>query len=467
MLGQNYIRGCYKTSVVKEIHGFRTAYNGSQDYDLLLRYIERACWREDKAGPDLTTIEHIPLVVYHWRQAPGSVSVDINNKPYAIDAAHKAVLEHIRRTERTAFIGQHPYAPLHHLVRFLPSDPVPKASIIILTQLDRKRLDTCISSILKNTNYSNYEVVVRQVGDDPGISETMRHWVKRDPRVKHAKGGGHGGTFNFALLNNTAVDKHVADDTEVLVFLNDDTQIIETAWLGDMVGMAMRPDVGAVGVKLIYPNGQIQHNGIGIDRDAVAGEYALHLHRGAMRTDPGSLGRGALTHQVSAVTAACMAVRREVFRAVKGFNAIKFPLDYNDVDLCLRLLKAGYVNAVLSHIAVVHHEGGTKRLNPYQVNRTAMLASEYAVRCEHEDFVDPYGNPNKEHHFSGNVIKTFPPRPWKENRLPRSLVIGADKTDAHSLFIGGELPIRAEGDGPYLRLTEPTAEHGGSVDLRD
>ncbi len=465
-LGQNYIRGCYRMDAIRKVGGFRSAYDGSQDYDLTLRYIENECWREG-VGVDRDKIAHVPLVVYHWRQSPDSVSSNIANKPYAVEAAHRAVLDHFKRINRNVFIGPHPNAPMHNMVRFLPDNPAPKASIIILTQLDRRRLETCVKSILEKTSYPNYEIVIRQVGDDPGVSEGIRLLAKRDNRIKSTRGGGHAGTFNFALLNNTVVDKHIASDAEVLVFLNDDTQIMESAWLADMVGMAMRPDVGAVGVKLTYPNGQVQHNGIILDHDAPAGEYALHVHRGAHHSDPGMFGRAALMHQSAAVTAACMAVRREVFLSVKGFDAAKFPLDYNDVDLCLRLLNAGYVNVVLSHIIVGHHEGGTKRANPHQVNRATMLESETAVRVLHAETDDPYTNPNYEHHPSNTIVKTAPPRPWRPNILSRALLIGAEKEDAHALYIGGELPIRAEANGPWLRLVEPVAEHGGVVDMRN
>ena len=465
-LGQNYIRGCYKLNTIREIGGFRSTYDGSQDYDLTLRYIEAACWKAG-FGVDTSKIAHVPLVVYHWRQSPDSVSSSIDNKPYAIEAARKAVLEHLKRTGRNAFIGPHPAVQLHNLVRFLPDNPAPKASIIILCQLDRRRLDNCVKSILEKTAYPNYEIVIRQVGDDPGISDAIRLLCKKDSRIKHTKGGGHAGTFNFALLNNVVVEKHIASDSEVLVFLNDDTQIAESAWLADMVGTAMRPDVGAVGVKLMYPNGQVQHNGVILDHDAPSGEYALHLHRGMRHEDPSQFGRAALTHQCAAVTAACMAVRREVFLSVKGFDAVKFPIDYNDVDLCLRLSDAGYVNVVLSHVLVVHLEGGTKRSNPYQISRSGMLEAEMTLRVLHADADDPYHNPNHEHHPGNSIVKTAPPRPWRVNIPARVLLIGSEKEDGHALYIGGELPIRMEASGPWLKIVEPVAEHGGVVDTRN
>ena len=468
-MAQNYIchPAVYRLSGIRDIGGFRTEYNGSQDYDLSLRYIEHMCWNNKTEGPDRESIHHIPLVLYHWRQSPNSVSTDLANKPYALEAAHKAVFEHLQRTDKTAFIGAHPSVPIHHLVRFLAKDPQPKVTIVILTQTDRRRLENCLTSIFKRTVYKNYDVMVRQVGSDSGISETLKQFSKKHPNLSYHKGSE---AFHFALLNNTIVKQSISPDTEVVVFLNDDTEIIEPSWLNDMAGTALRKDVGAVGVKTIYPNKQVQHNGIVIDYDAPEGEFALHAHRGASMHDPGAYGRGGIAHQAVAVTAACMAVRKELFLAVGGFDIEHFPMDYNDVDLCFRLYEAGYNNVVLSHLVVVHLEGGTKRTVAKQVPRAGMLESEKELICLHSDSIpyDPYGNPNREHHPSGAMIRAFPYRPWYLNKiLPHTLLVGGDSEDARALFTGGELAYRAEPDGPYLRLSEPGCDHGGVVDLRD
>ena len=466
LLGQNYVchLTAYRADFLADINGFKSEFDGSQDYDAVLRYIEYACWRDGK--PDRNVIHHIPQVLYHWRQAPDSVASNLANKPYALEAAHKAVLSHLKRIGLQAFIGPQPRAPIHHLVRFLVSDPQPKTSIIILTQVNRQRLEKCLTSIFKHTVYTNYEVIVRQIGEDPGITHTLRVYAKKFSNLKVANSKGLAGAFNFALLNNTVVEKHVSPDTQVVVFLNDDTEIIEPTWLNDMVATALRADVGAVGVKTIYPNGLVQHNGITVNDMAPAGEYAIHMHQGMSNADPGLHAGAVLAHQAIAVTAACMAVRKSVFTDIGGFDAVKFPLDYNDVDLCFRLYNAGYSNVVLSYLLVVHAEGGTKRENPMQVNRSGMLASETAVRSTVSH--DPYANPNKAHHFSGAAVETFPARPWLTTLYrPRTILVGGDKKDTHNLFVAGELAIRAEADGPFLRLSEPTCEHGGVIDCRD
>lgn len=469
LLAQNYTchPTVYRRDGLKDIGGFNPAFDGSQDYDLSLRYIEHLCWKD--TGVDRDKIHHIPLVLYHWRQSPDSVSTDIANKPYALEAGRKAVFAHLTRTKRLTFLGPHPRVPLHHLVRFLPPDTTPKVTVIILTQTNRKQLENCLHSIFKLTSYSNYNVVVRQVGEDASITEGLRQLNKRYPKLSYVSGGGDV-AFNFALLNNTVVDAHTSIDTKVLVFLNDDTEIIEPAWLNDLVGTAMRSDVGAVGVKLIYPNKQVQHNGITIDFTSAVGEFALHAHRGVNVADVGPFGRAAIAHQAIAVTGACLAIRREVFLSIGGFDAEHFPLDYNDVDLCFRLYESGLSNVVLSHMPMIHLEGGTKRTKPEQVHRSGMLQSESTIMHLHVDKIkcDPYSNPNKMHDPTGMTVRLLPPRPWrKEGVLPRTIIVGGSKEDASTLFQGGELPFIADPDGPFLRLSSPTCEHGGVVDLRD
>jgi GT2 family glycosyltransferase len=471
LLAQNYVcHPCmYLAQTVKEIGGFREGFEGSQDYDLTLRYLDH--YGIKKAG-----VGHVPHILYHWRQSEGSVASNIQNKPYALEAANKAVLEHLNRNGSTAFLGVHPIASLHHMVRFLPTDPAPEASILILTQTDRTQIEKCVSSILANTAYPNYQVIIRQIGSDAGVSEACARFAKADKRVKFIKGGGDAeGSFNFALLNNALAASPLVKDSKVLVFLNDDTVILEGAWLNDMVGTALRADVGAVGVKLIYPDGNIQHGGIIIDPDAPPGEVALHAYQKQPHNTFGPAGRAVISRQAIAVTAACMAVRHDLFTEIGGFDAVNFPLDYNDVDICLRLADKGLSNVVLQHIVVQHAEGATKAKRPDIMSRTAMLMSEAALRetVAYQSLLEKgeltrYSNVNLAHEPSGQMLRTSPDRPWRvKDALPISLLIGGDKEDTQKLFTEGELPIVVEIDGPYMRFIEPPLPQVGVVDIRD
>jgi GT2 family glycosyltransferase len=472
LLAQNYIcHPClYQLNKVRQIGGFKPGFEGSQDYDLSLRYIEAV-----GAG----SVGHVPLVLYHWRQAATSVSSDIANKPYAIEAAAKAVLAHLTRKGVTAFAGPHPAIPSHHIVRYLPPDSAPRVCIIILTRTNRKQLEMCVGSILKNTLYSNYSVIIRQTGADAGVTETAARLVKAEPkRVRHVRGGADlPGTpfFNYALLNNAVAGSALAADAEVLVFLNDDTAILEGAWLSDMVGQALQPDTGAVGAKLIYPGGTVQHNGVGIDPYAPAGEVALHLYRGQPHSALGPAGRAAIAHECVAVTGACMAIRHSLFGEVGGFDAAKFPLDYNDTDLCLRLLCLGKRNVVLSHIVLQHNEGATKKARPELMSRSGMLASESALRDSEafrailgSDKLTFHANPNLMHEPSQAKLRNAPYRPWMSGApLPATLLIGGDREDVQRVYVNGERPMSAVFDGPYLNMLEPPAPQVGLVDMRD
>ena len=468
LLAQNYV--ChpmlYDYQKVLQIEGFRVGLEGSQDYDLILRYIE-------KFG---RAVGHVPLVLYHWRQSADSVSSNIENKPYAIAAAHKAVLEHLQRTEQRVFVGPHPQAPLHNVVRFLPPEEEPAVTILMLTQKDRKMLEKCVTELVEKTIYKNYKLIIRQVGRDVGVTDSARGLAKKYPQVSFVQAGGDvDGSFNYALLNNALAGTAAGKSAEVLVFLNDDTVVIEPAWLGDMVGAALREDIGAVGLKLLYPDSRVQHGGVLLDAEAPAGEVAIHAFAMQAHNDPGPAARSVLARRMPAVTAACMAVQRSKFEQVGRFNAQVFPLDFNDIDLCLRLRVAGYDSLVLNHVYMHHVEGNTKKQRPDLLNRTGLLASEKDL-TETEAFkallavgrLGSYSNPNLAHEPSQQMLRPKPPRPWDSEEFGAvTLVIGAQDDDATRIYYGGETPLTGVFDGPYLTIVEPCMPQVAAVDFRD
>jgi hypothetical protein len=304
-------------------------------------------------------------------------------------------------------------------------------------------------------------VLVRQGGEDKTVGQVIRKFAGADKRIRHLTGAAMR-PFSFALLCNAIAQNAKG---EVLVFLNDDTEILENAWLHDMVGCALRPDVGATGVRLIYPSGSVQHDGIIWDSMAARGESALHVFAGTDHRDPGPFGGAALARQRLAVTAACMAIRTELFHSVKGFDHGKFPLDYNDVDLCFRLHKKGYRNIVLSHITVAHKEGATKQVTGATC-RSEMFEAEDRLRTLYADLVDGTLNPNIQFEPSQQRMVGMPPRAWLHEERLNILLIGATDQERRMSWISGARPYCAELFGTQLQFVMPAVQNMGSIDLR-
>lgn len=466
LLAQNYVchPAMYRLDTVKQIGGFRSEFDGSQDYDLFLRYLEATCIGTLSCRDFSTVAAHVPMILYHWRQAPGSVSVDINSKPYAIKAAHNAVVGHLNRMKQMTFVGPHPAAPLHHLIRWLPPDPLPLVSIIILTEGNPKTIENCLGSLLTNTLYKNFEVLVRQGGDDKSLSSVIQKFAKADKRVAHIRAAKMR-PFNFALLCNNLAD---TAEGQVLVFLNDDTAVLEGAWLHDMVGAALQPNIGAVGARLLYADRTVQHNGIIWNADASRGEAALHAYQRMPHNEAGPFGGAGIARQRMAVTAACMAIRKDRFDEMGGFDSVTFPLDYNDVDLCLRLRENGYYNLVLSHITLFHAEGATKRLTG-ATTRSAMLAAEERLRQSHVGLQDTTLNrANLEFDPSQQKLRGLPERPWLENAdRPSILLIGVTAEEQRQSWVNGARPFKADLRGHLLQFTMPSPGNVDAIDMRD
>lgn len=329
--------GVYHRSLIDQVGGFRSELNGSQDYDLALRCIE-------VLQPE--QIYHIPRVLYHWRVVEGSTALAGDEKPYAMIAGERAINGHFQRLgiNATAELTGYGYRTHYHL------DEKPLVSIIIPTRNAKVLVQQCIDSLIVKTTFSNYEILLIDNGsDDPdalayfnALAVNSRIKVIRDDRP-----------FNYSALNNNAV-KHCAG--EVLVLLNNDTQVISPNWLEIMVGHVMQPGVGAVGAKLLYPDNRVQHAGVIIGFLGVAG----HAHHGLGRHDHGFFSRLALTNEFSAVTAACLAVKKEHYLSVSGLNETDLTVAFNDVDFCLRLRRRGLRNIYTPYVELYHHESATR-----------------------------------------------------------------------------------------------------------
>ncbi len=329
--------GVYHRSLIDQVGGFRSEFNGSQDYDLALRCIE-------VIRPE--QIYHIPRVLYHWRMVEGSTALAGDEKPYAMIAGERAINEHYRRLgiNATAELTGYGYRS-HYLL-----DEKPLVSIIIPTRNAKDLVQQCIDSLIMKTTYSNYEILLIDNGSDDPDALAYFNALAANPRINVIRDDR---PFNYSALNNNAV-KHSAG--EVLILLNNDTQVISPDWLEIMLGHIMQPGVGAVGTKLLYPDNRVQHAGVIIGFLGVAG----HAHHGLGRHDHGFFSRLALTNEFSAVTAACLAVKKEHYLSVGGLNETDLTVAFNDVDFCLRLLRCGLRNIYTPYAELYHHESATR-----------------------------------------------------------------------------------------------------------
>lgn len=334
----NYI--CHITAVKRELAqavGFREAFDGSQDHDFILRCCERA--RE---------IRHIPKVLYHWRSHADSTAGNIQSKTYTGEAGRRAVQEHYRRLGIDAVVE-----PTELFGRFRTRFAVkgkPKVSVIIPNKDHVPELKQCLDSIAANTVWDNYEViVVENNSEDPQTAAFYRELPKRYEKVRLLTWEG---AFHFSAINNFAAAQA---DGEYLLFLNNDAQVITPGWMETMLGICSQEDVGAVGAKLLYPDGTIQHAGIVIGLCGVAG----HIFSGMPAERAGYMGRAVVMQEFSAVTAACMMTKRRIFERVGGFDEA-FAVAYNDVDYCMKLAREKQRVVFTPDVMLYHHESSSR-----------------------------------------------------------------------------------------------------------
>jgi glycosyltransferase involved in cell wall biosynthesis len=335
LAGQNYISHltvCRK-ELAERAGGYREGYEGSQDWDLVLRVSELLT-------PD--QVVHIPHVLYHWRAHGGSTASLVSTKPYALEAGLYAVRDHLSRTSRSGNVVRQGRLG-HNRVRWTVPEPVPHVSIIVPTR-DGRLLQRCIDSVLDFTVYPDFEVVVI---DNSSRTYNTLSWLQgHDDRLSVLRDER---PFNYAAINNFAVSRTAGD---IVCLLNDDTEVMSGEWLSEMVSQLIQPGVGAVGAKLLYDDGRIQHAGVILGIGGVAG----HAHRLSDRVSMGYFGNLQLAHRVSAVTAACVAVRREAWEQVNGMDEVNLPVAFNDVDLCMRLGEAGWEIVWTPNAQLLHHE---------------------------------------------------------------------------------------------------------------
>ncbi|MEO7723619.1 MAG: glycosyltransferase family 2 protein [Chthoniobacterales bacterium] len=364
LLSYNYL--CHFTTVRREIveraGRFRPEFDGAQDYDLFLRVSELT-----------TRIHHLPRILYHWRRSETSTSDNIRRKPQALEAGRRAVENHLRRRGERGHVTVDWHTHAYWVKRELRETR--RISIIIATRDRIDLLSRCIASITTKTSYPNYEIIV--VDNESKSDEAKEYFNNFEHRLLHFHG-----PFNFSALNNLAVEQ---TNAPWLLFLNNDVEVIESEWLTVMAEHVQRPEVGAVGARLLYPNDTVQHAGVVLG----VGGIAEHAFRHFPADAPGVSRQLQVTRNYSSVTGACMLTRREVFEEVGGFDEERLPVTFNDVDLCLKMRRAGYLIVYTPFAKLYHHESASRRRS-VEALETEVMRERWPEYLER----DPYYNPN-------------------------------------------------------------------------
>jgi len=372
----NYI--CHLTAfsrgLLEQINeGFRSSFDGSQDYDLILRLTEKA-----------KQIIHIPEILYYWRSHKNSTASDTMAKPYAIAAAKGALAEHLERVGLSGKILDSVVPSTYRIKYKIIGTPL--VSILISNKDHTIDLQKCINSITEKTTYSSWEIIII---DNNSVEEEIFEYyekLEKDARIKIVYWPGK---FNYSAINNFGVE-HAKG--EYLILLNNDTEVITSTWIEEMLMFVQRSDVGAAGCMLYYPDETVQHGGVILGSGGVAG----HFHKHFQRNDYGYMSRMTFAQNLSATTAACMMIRRDVWDKAGGLDE-KFAIAFNDIDLCMRIRKLDYL-IVWTPYAELYHDESKSRGKEDTIEKQHRFISEvklFQSRWEKElAHGDPYYNPN-------------------------------------------------------------------------
>lgn len=334
-LNMNYTNhlSVYRASIVKKTGGLRSEYNGSQDYDFVLRFMEKSDYRK---------VKHIPKILYHWRERKESAAYAADAKNYAADAARRAKEDYIRRNGIKAHLEYIGEMAQYRVVYEVVGNP--KVSMIIPSKDHPEVLKQCIDSIKKFTTYDNYEIIVVDNGSSVTNQRILESYLaENNVRYFYEKM-----EFNFSKMCNTGA---ACAKGEFFLFLNDDIELRHDGWLERMLGHAQQKHVGAVGAKLYYPNTtKIQHMGVSNPEDGPTHSFWLQDDK-----NPFYFGWNRVDQNCIAVTGACLMVDRKKFEEIGGFDE-KLAVTYNDVKLCLALHKKGYYNVLRNDVTAYHHE---------------------------------------------------------------------------------------------------------------
>ena len=356
-------------------------FDGAQDHDLILRLTEKA-----------TKIHHIKKCLYVWRAAAGSTAQTMDAKPYAVAAGERAINAHLQRVGLQGEAHAIPGAPgafqLHYELTGHP-----RITVMIPNKDHTDDLDRCLTSLYKNAGYDNFEVlVIENNSTDP---ETERYYAQIPQKFADCRVVRYQGGFNFSAINNFGAQ---FANGEHLLLLNNDIEITSKDFLRELLSYSQRPDVGAVGAKLIYPDNEIQHAGVIMGINGSAG----HSHKGHPADAVGDMYRLVTTQDFMAVTGACLMTKTALYREMGGLDEEKFAVAYNDVDYCLKLWKKGLLNVYTPLAQAIHYESRSRGLDTLSENAKRYereKANFYEKYQPYIDNYDPYYNP----HFTNKV----------------------------------------------------------------
>ncbi|MBE6809891.1 MAG: glycosyltransferase family 2 protein [Ruminococcaceae bacterium] len=372
----NYI--CHFTAFSKELLDmvgcFNREYDGSQDYDLILRLTEKA-----------KCIAHIPKALYFWRSHKASVASDVSAKPYVVESAKRALLAHIKRLGLSGRVEDATVPTTYKIQYDIIGEPL--VSIIIPNKDHTEDLEKCLSSVYEKSTYKNFEVIV--VENNSTEPETFEYYKTAQSKYNNLRVITWESGFNYSAINNFAVEQAGGD---YILLLNNDIEVITSDWIEQMLMFAQRKEVGAVGSKLYYEDDTIQHAGVIVGLGGVAG----HSHKGFARDNPGYMARASIAQNLSACTAACLMIRKDVYNEVSGLDE-GYAVAFNDIDFCMKIRAAGYL-IVFTPFAEFYHYESKSRGDEDTPEKRARFNSEifrFQERWETQlKAGDPYYNPN-------------------------------------------------------------------------
>ena len=385
-LSQNYLShlGVIKKSLIEKVGGFSVGLEGAQDYDLYLKVLEHT-----------NKFTHIPKVLYHWRKIPGSTAAAFDDKSYAQDAGAEALTRALKRRKVDAEVMSGKYPGTYRVKYVIHRQPL--VSIVIPFKDKPELLRICVDSILEKSSYSNFEIIgISNNSSEEATVVEMERLKTLDARISFYE---HNVPFNFSEINNYAVRNHA--NGEHIQLLNNDIEIISPDWIESLLEFSQREDVGAVGAKLYYPDGNLQHAGIIMGIGGIAG----HSHKYLEGSHHGYFSRPNIVQNLSAVTGACLMVKRQIYDEIDGLDEDNLKIAFNDVDFCLRIREKGYLNVFTPYCEAIHHESISRgheitleqqeRFNrevDYMAMRHGKLLEQgdpyynHALTLEHEDF---------------------------------------------------------------------------------
>jgi len=362
-----------RSILAKQVGGFRKEFDGAQDYDFIFRCVEGA-----------RAVAHIPQILYHWRTHKASTADNPASKMYAFDAGKRAIEAHLKRQGERGEVNHTKDLGFYKVTYEVANNPL--VSIIIPNKDQKEILQQCIESVYETSTYQNFEIIVIENNSTEAATFEYYEELKNRENLSILTWRGE---FNYSAINNYAVQKAKG---EYLIFLNNDVKVISANWIEEMLGNCQRSDVGIVGARLYFPDDTIQHAGIIIGIGGIAGHAFLNMPRS--RT--GYLHKAAIQLNYSAVTAACMMMKRSVFVEIDGFEE-RLAVAFNDVDLCLRAVKAGYLVVYDPVVEMYHYESKSRGSEDSEMKIRRFQAEIEFMRTRWIDLLkegDPYYNKN-------------------------------------------------------------------------